>query len=515
MNTRTHNSIHIESTEDALHEVLNLFNADDSHNQAGCDEDDDNDHEHEDDEGKDEDEEDDGNTGNCDRDGHFERISKMYIKDGTRMGYSNSNRLLLLWLDKNHPECVSENAKSALQQTYELQHQTSTPKHENKAVTEKAMELIMSANSIESSPIILSTISSRQFVDFLHCRAQLRGNEFLSKSGCGGFRSAFRELHRQCGTHIDPALEEELKQKFKGLLRGHAEEKQEKGGRLAEGKDPMSFPLYTFLCKKMVQDGSKEAVFAHAFLTLTWNLICRSKNTVHIHMNHMTCGSDSIIIKFAHTKTDVTGDQQAFARHVYANPYNLDICAMTALAKYLSCFPPKEDGLLFDVKSYKRFQKYLKKMVKTNKAEVERMGFDIADIGVHSIRKGAATYCCCGTTSAPQIAAICNRAGWTMGKVKDVYIKYGAAGDQHVGRVVAGLPVLDAKYACSPPFFCTRQDDTVKCEANECTPEDIDYAIATFFPNFQAKITFKPVAISCTAALFYAHDYFEKNVVSK
>jgi hypothetical protein len=41
MNTRTQNSIHIDSAEDALQEVLNLFNNNDSQNQAGCDEDDD------------------------------------------------------------------------------------------------------------------------------------------------------------------------------------------------------------------------------------------------------------------------------------------------------------------------------------------------------------------------------------------------------------------------------------------------------------------------------------------
>ena len=44
-----------------------------------------------------------------------------------------------------------------------------------------------------------------------------------------------------------------------------------------------------------------------------------------------------------------------------------------------------------------------------------------------------------GTTAAPHIAAVYNRAGWTMGKVKDTYIQYAAAGDQHVGRVVSGL----------------------------------------------------------------------------
>jgi hypothetical protein len=96
--------------------------------------------------------------------------------------------------------------------------------------------------------------------------------------------------------------------------------------------------------------------------------------------------------------------------------------------------------------------------VRSCKEEVERLGVNTKDIDVHSIRKGAATYCCEGTTAAPHIAVICNRAGWTMGKVKDTFIQYAYARDQHVGRVVAGLPVLDAKYACSPPYFCVRED---------------------------------------------------------
>ena len=41
-----------------------------------------------------------------------------------------------------------------------------------------------------------------------------------------------------------------------------------------------------------------------------------------------------------------------------------------------------------------------------------------------------------------------------MGKVKGTYIQYAAAVDQHVGRVVSGLPVLNVKYACTPPYFC-------------------------------------------------------------
>ena len=129
-------------------------------------------------------------------------------------------------------------------------------------------------------------------------------------------------------------------------------------------------------------------------------------------------------------KTDMAGDDTKHKRHIYANPLCLPICALTALAKYLSVFQSKADGMLFDKNSYQIFGKYLQKMVAVNKVEVERLGINIEDIGVHSIRKGAATYCFGGTTDAPHIVAVCNRAGWTMGKVKDTYIQYKAAGDQ-------------------------------------------------------------------------------------
>ncbi len=86
------------------------------------------------------------------------------------------------------------------------------------------------------------------------------------------------------------------------------------------------------------------------------------------------------------------------------------------------------------------------------------LGIDPNDIGVHSIRKGAATYACSGSTSGPSIAAVCNRAGWTMGKVKDTYIRYEAAQDQFVGRIVAGLNINSRSFAVSPPFFLSSDE---------------------------------------------------------
>ena len=120
--------------------------------------------------------------------------------------------------------------------------------------------------------------------------------------------------------------------------------------------------------------------------------MCCSKNTVLIHRNHISWDHDDLCIQFAHIKTDMAGDDAKHKRHIYANPLCLPICALTALAKYIALFQSNSDGMLFDKNSYQRFGKYLQKLVAANKVEVERLGIKIEDVGVHSIREGAATY---------------------------------------------------------------------------------------------------------------------------
>jgi hypothetical protein len=80
--------------------------------------------------------------------------------------------------------------------------------------------------------------------------------------------------------------------------------------------------------------------------------------------------------------------------------------------------------------------------------------------------EGAATYACSGSTCCPSIAAVCNRAGWTMGKVKDTYIQYEAAMDQYVGRVVAGLNLQSHEFAVSPPYFVPSMEDEIELSSD-------------------------------------------------
>jgi len=254
----------------------------------------------------------------------------------------------------------------------------------------------------------------------------------------------------------------------------------------------MHFSVYEKLCTWLVKDGSKEAIFSWAFLTLTWNLCCRSKNTILIHRNHISWEGDCLTIQFAHSKTDQQGFNEAFKRHIYANAINPHICPVLALSVYLSINPVRTQGKLFSgAAQYARFRKNLLSLVRKYDDELIRMGVDPAEIGVHSIRKGAATYVMNGTTSSPSLAGLCNRAGWTMGKVKDTYLQYEAAQDQYIGRIICGLNVNSYTFSASPPYFSSNSNE-----------QDIQHDANGVFP-FVIDVNYRLLTRFCLASLIY------------
>ena len=70
---------------------------------------------------------------------------------------------------------------------------------------------------------------------------------------------------------------QKMKQVMSGLKNTSATSRGHPGIRLREGKEPLLFEMYCTLHKWLQEDGSNES---HCFLTLIWNLIHRSKNTV-------------------------------------------------------------------------------------------------------------------------------------------------------------------------------------------------------------------------------------------
>ena len=228
-------------------------------------------------------------------------------------------------------------------------------------------------------------------------------------------------------------------------------------------------------------------------------MMCRAGNGVNICFNHMEWRNDALCIYFAHMKNDQSGDRPRDPRHVYANPIIPEICPVLALGVYLICFPiEKENLFLFPGNSqYDRYRKVLGRICENEaKAELESRGIKSKDIGTHSVRKGASSFCSSGSTACPPSVAVNLRAGWAMGGVQDRYFRYEAAGDQYVGRTVSGLPLMQPQFAILPPCF------------KELT-DLVDEVLIECFPNLPSSM--KLVGEFCLASIIYDQSFIAQN----
>ena len=115
------------------------------------------------------------------------------------------------------------------------------------------------------------------------------------------------------------------------------------------------------------------------------------------------------------------------------------------------------------------------------------------DIGTHSIRKGAATYCCAGVHPGPPVISVCLRAGWSVGRVKERYLKYENAGDELVGRTLTGIPPTSCKFGISPVYF----------DNNKTNEHDIENLVAMCFPLAKESLIGLTYVLSAT---FICHE---------
>jgi len=242
------------------------------------------------------------------------------------------------------------------------------------------------------APLRVDAIFVRTFHKWLSSLKRSNGR-WWSKAFYAGRRSAIFDLYRNSGKQISTTAQKSIGRCITAINKKIMQQKEELGESLEEGKSPMSFELYQKLCQWFVEKGSKDAIFARCFLTLTWNLMCRSNNTVSIRREHIKLKSDCFGVMFAHAKTDQEGFESSYCRHVYGNPKNWIICAHNALGMYLLINQGSslDVGPLFPGSSqYRRFSKILKKTMEDHKEEMDAMNIDIDDIGVHSV---SITFC--------------------------------------------------------------------------------------------------------------------------
>jgi hypothetical protein len=201
-----------------------------------------------------------------------------------------------------------------------------------------------------------------------------------------------------------------------------------------------------------------------------------------------------------------TGEKGRGPWHVYANPHKPWLCPVLALARYLLCYPEVLRGgspLFEGTNQYRRYNTRFANLVSECSAELKNMGFEKADLGTHSCRKGVATMVAAGCTVSPPIVALCIRAGWVLGGVKDKYLFREGAGDQYVGRCASCLDQLTKEFAVSPPYFdFTNLDDATriirKAELKTLVKERVPE-----YENIGAKT--RHVLEMCFASICYHH----------
>ncbi|OWZ04406.1 hypothetical protein PHMEG_00023699, partial [Phytophthora megakarya] len=234
---------------------------------------------------------------------------------------------------------------------------------------------------------------------------------------------------------------DEMKKFFTGLKRIEATRNQTGAGEAKmAGKMALPYTSYAHASKEtlLLSDGD----FSHLFLTLQWNLTCRSQYVESINSGHLSNEDDSIDVVFHKSKSNQVGTEPKDPRHYCAGRV-LGLLPTTRTRAFFS-------GALQRNRFRKAFGRGLGKQDSKH------------DYGTHSVRKGVATYACNGSTGGPSIVSVCLRCGWSLGELQDRYFRYEAAGDQFLGRVVAGLPVNSAQFAVLPPHFKDNSSSIVR-----------------------------------------------------
>ena len=345
----------------------------------------------------------------------------------------------------------------------------------------------------DNCPFVLSNLTFAHFSTFLSTRTRTRGKARGKPNSLGiasfdQAKSALVHLFRMSKYKMLVDFSEKLKMFMKGLKRHVASKKMESGDSQIVGKKKMDFKVYEKICELFLKEEGEEYLFACCFLTLEWNLMARLESIVSAHFYHITWEDDSLVFRFAKSKTDQTGRSANQAWHVYATPDKPATCPVLALATYVFSNPGLTDmwestddmrdvdaGVCDNVCSgrlfpggdqYGRFMDCLYRVTEKNAEEFLLLGIKPGDLGSHSARKGASSFASAGSTVSPPMVSICLQAMWSMGPVKERYLQYEKAGDQYLGRVVSGLDVNNVSCAISPPHFESGPEDDVCKKVN-------------------------------------------------
>ena len=263
-----------------------------------------------------------------------------------------------------------------------------------------------------------------KYIIHLRNKAESEGT-FLGFGTYSQDRAAINHLLRAYKAPLSAEQSAELALHFRGLKRQIAKSMSGGEGKVQTGKDPLPFGLYKRIAMGYMKSQQNDFVFNHTFMLFCWNLMCRSANAVSICYSHLEWKGDALGVYFCHMKNDQAGERPRDARHVYANHINPEICPILSLGIYLMCYGVGDTLLFPGGKQYDRYRQSMSKFLGSEELHpiLNDYGLQASDLGTHSARKGAASYCSSGSTVGPSNTAVHLRAGWSMGAVQNTYLR--------------------------------------------------------------------------------------------
>jgi hypothetical protein len=359
----------------------------------------------------------------------------------TMRDYRNRIQRLCEWLQKEFPEYVelggvvpitnaqkSDRVFFAYKSILDLRYQ---------GLNVDFIKLYMAARKVKADGKILSHGHIRKYHD-----AILWGAEKAAQTLPLNFRPKMKKF-------LESYLKETKRAKQNNMLD-------------EEESDPIPFGLYRKICSWSINE---KELLVWVFTVTQWNCIARSVSIDQLGFHNLTAGEDSIRVKYDLTKMD-QGGKNMCPKNLFANPHEPAISFHFALGVWLSLNKDKlessekffSSGNAEQGQASQNYNKALVKLLKKRREEVAEF-VRVDHCNSHGNRKGGAIHVTTCTTSPPPMPSVLIRGDWSMGKVLDIYWKFGDAGDCYAGRILAGLSCDDPEFATLPPHFGDDDDD--------------------------------------------------------
>ncbi|KAL7494346.1 hypothetical protein ACHAWT_003470 [Skeletonema menzelii] len=263
---------------------------------------------------------------------------------------------------------------------------------------------------------------------------------------------------------------------------------------------------YELIAEHLFKSGEKRDIFNHLMLLLDWNLMKRSENCLNVKMIHIEFEEDYLKFVFEKEKGKQHGDMHG-PWHCFANPEKPHICLVLAFARYIFAFPEvlQEGKPLFPgTNQYTRYSSRMHDLFFEIKDDLYDIGIDWRELGTHSTRKGVGSMVANASTVGPPIVALCLRAGWKLGGVKEMYLFRQDAGDLNVGRRAACLDIETKEFGISPPYFdCSDLDKDGKL----AVMAKVDRWLKDRIPKVDSiPANSWNLAVQCFASICYHHS---------